>query len=118
MIDADYTAIRSVVERQLEAFQKDDALSAFAFASPGIQAQFQDPERFMAMVKTTYRTVYRPRSVMFEKVTLVRGEPTQIVVFLDGQGKLLRAYYLMEQQADKTWRIAGCYLVSLDEPVV
>jgi hypothetical protein len=34
--DSDRATIRSVVEKQLQAFQKDDAAGAFAFASPGI----------------------------------------------------------------------------------
>jgi len=34
--DSDRATIRSVVEQQLQAFQKDDAAGAFAFASPEI----------------------------------------------------------------------------------
>uniref|UniRef100_UPI00403F8DA0 DUF4864 domain-containing protein n=1 Tax=Microcoleus sp. OTE_8_concoct_300 TaxID=2964710 RepID=UPI00403F8DA0 len=48
--ESDRATIRSVVEKQLQAFQKDDAAGAFAFASPGIQQQFRTAENFMHMV--------------------------------------------------------------------
>jgi Domain of unknown function (DUF4864) len=57
----DRTTIRTVIERQLDAFRRDDAASAFAFASPEIQAAFSTPEDFLAVVKTFYEPVYRPR---------------------------------------------------------
>ncbi|HEY9905388.1 MAG TPA: DUF4864 domain-containing protein [Candidatus Sericytochromatia bacterium] len=110
--ETDRSAIRSVIERQLQAFQNDDAIGAFAFASPGIQMQFVSPENFMHMVKTAYLAVYRPRSVLFEDLALMGGVLTQPVLLLDPEGTLMRALYLMEKQPDATWRIDGCYLVA------
>lgn len=107
----DNAAIHSVIERQLEAFQKDDAAGAFAYASPEIQSQFQTPEIFMDMVKTAYPTVYRPRSVLFESLTTVNGFLTQPVLLLGADGIPVKALYLMEKQSDGTWRINGCYVV-------
>lgn len=112
--ETDHTAIRCVIERQLQAFQNNDAISAFAFASPGIQRQFVSPENFMHMVKSAYPAVYRPRSVLFENLTPIRGVLTQTVLLLDPEGVLLRALYLMEKQSAGTWRINGCYLVPVD----
>lgn len=109
--ETDRIAIRSVIECQLQAFQNDDAAGAFAFASPGIQAQFGTPENFMCMVKTGYTAVYRPRSVLFEDLTTMRGALTQPVLLLDSDGMLVKALYLMEKQASATWRINGCYLI-------
>lgn len=116
--DTDRAAIRSVIERQLEAFQDDDAIGAFAFASPGIQRQFETPENFMHMVTTGYQAVYRPRSVLFEEVTSISGALTQPVLLLDFDGMPVRALYLMEKQADGTWRINGCYLVSIEGQII
>ncbi len=110
----DRTAIRSVIEHQLQAFQNNDATGAFAFASPGIQMQFQSPENFMQMVETAYPAVYRPRSVLFENLTKMRGILTQPVLLLDPEGVLMRALYLMEKQPDGTWRINGCYLIPVE----
>src|SRR6185369_2536882 len=62
---ADRGAIRAVIEQQLAAFQRDDGEAAFAFASPGIRAQFQTAETFMSMVRSGYPPVYRPREVQF-----------------------------------------------------
>ncbi|MEG4580107.1 DUF4864 domain-containing protein [Microcoleus sp. MON1_C5] len=113
--ESDRATIRSVVEQQLQAFQKDDAALAFSFASPGIQQQFRTAENFMHMVKIAYEAVYRPRSVLFENLGTVEGIPAQPVLLLDSEDIPLRAIYLMEKQLDKSWRINGCYLVSLPE---
>lgn len=113
--ESDRATIRSVVEQQLQAFQKDDAAGAFAFASPGIQQQFRTAENFMYMVKNAYQAVYRPRSVLFENLATVEGIPAQPVLLLDSEGIPIRAIYLMEKQFDNSWRINGCYLVSLTE---
>lgn len=111
----DRATIRSVVEQQLQAFQKDDAALAFSFASPGIQQQFRTAENFMQMVKIAYQAVYRPRSVVFENLANAEGIPAQPVLLLDSEGIPIRAIYLMEKQFDNSWRINGCYLVSISE---
>lgn len=118
ILDTDRTAIRSVIEYQLRSFQKDDAVAAFSFASPSIQAQFGDANTFVQMVKGSYPAVYRPRSVLFEDVTEVEGQPTQKVVLMDAQGELIRALYLMEKQPDGNWRIHGCILVPMSEKLI
>ncbi len=107
----DEKAIRTAVEQQLQAFQKDDALKAFSLACPALQRQFRHANRFMQMVKTAYYPVYRPRAVVFEGITQLQNQPAlQIMVMAPG-GWLARAIYMMQQQPDGTWRIAGCQLV-------
>ena len=59
--DSDRNAIRQVIENQLAAFQRDDGSEAFSYASPGIQRRFGTPDNFMAMVRSGYAAVYRPR---------------------------------------------------------
>ena len=112
--DTDRAAIRSVIERQLEALRRDDADGAFAFASPGIRTQFGTAKNFLAMVRASYQPVYRPRSVVFEDITPVEGIPTQQVLLLGPNGEPVRALYLMEKQPDGTWKINGCYLVPIE----
>ncbi|RCJ42415.1 DUF4864 domain-containing protein [Nostoc minutum NIES-26] len=116
--ESDFIAIRSVIESQLEAFQKDNAQDAFAFASPGIQEQFRTPENFMQMVRKHYPAVYRPRSVFFENITIIQSNITQPVLLLSPHGIPLRALYLMEKQPDETWRINGCFLISVEAKIV
>lgn len=114
MNQTDRNTIRSIIERQLQAFQQDDAASAFAFASPGIQVQCGSAENFMQMVRRGYAPVYRPRSVVFEDITTIEGMPAQKVMLMSEQGELVLALYLMQQQPDQSWRIHGCLLVPIE----
>jgi len=112
---ADQNAIRWVIECQLEAFQREDAEGAFAFASPSIQDQFETSEKFMMMVKTAYQPVYRPRSVLFEEITMIEGTPAQKVLMMAAAGELVTALYLMEKQSNNNWRIQGCFLIPVED---
>ncbi|GAB4536402.1 MAG: hypothetical protein Tsb0014_24180 [Pleurocapsa sp.] len=114
----DKALIRQAIERQLQAFQEDDAVSAFAFASPTIQQQFDTPENFMMMVKKGYQAVYCPRSVIFRGFTMVDDYPAQVLILMDQEGNLLQAVYVMQCQSDRSWRIHGCFLVPLDKQVI
>mgnify|MGYP001791055646 FL=1 len=109
-----HNTIRSVVENQLEAFQKDDAELAFALASPEIQVQFITAKNFLNTVKSDYQPVYRPRSVLFEEITMFQGYITQPVLLLAEDGNPVRALYLMAQQSDQKWKIKGCFLVPVE----
>jgi hypothetical protein len=111
LTDADRAAIRTVIERQLEALRQDDAVGAFALASPEIQAKFETRERFMTMVQTWYQPVYRPRLVVFRDLNLLAGQPTQAVLLVGPDGVPVMALYPMQQQPDGVWKTAGCYLV-------
>lgn len=114
----DKIAIRQIIEKQIKAFQRDDAIGAFAIASAAIQEQFVTPDNFMAMVRESYPAVYRPRSVMFRGFTTIDYYPAQIVILMDENGDLVQAVYIMQQHKDHSWRIHGCFLVSMDEQIV
>lgn len=111
MNDTDRETICAVIKQQLSALQRDDAEMAFSFASPEIQSKFGTSANFLLMVKVAYPAIYRPRSVVFDRLALVEGTPTQEVVLLSPDGELVKAFYQMEQQADKTWKIGGCFLI-------
>jgi Domain of unknown function (DUF4864) len=108
--EPDRNAIRGVIEAQLKAFQADDGETAFGFASPAIQEMFGNPTRFLAMVKTGYMPVYRPREVRFQRLVLHQGEPVQPVLLVGPDLEVVTAYYAMQRQPDGTWRINGCIL--------
>lgn len=109
---ADQAAIRTVITRQLDAFRQDDAVTAFSFASPMIQAKFGTPEVFLHMVKTAYQSVYRPRYVAFKDLQRSQGVPTQPVFLIGPDGVPVTAMYIMQKQPDDTWKIDGCYLLA------
>jgi hypothetical protein len=110
----DAQAVRQVIEAQLDAFRKGDAVRAFSYATPVIRSMFETPDNFMRMVQSQYPMVYRPASVTFGEARVIDGQLTQMVVFTDAEANRWLALYPM--QADgATWRIDGC-LVELVEP--
>ena len=108
--EADQGAIRGVIERQIEAFRRDDAVAAYAQAAPGIQRLFPSEEAFMGMVREGYAPVYRPKEFSFRETGESAAGPTQAVRIRDAQGVDWTAIYTLEKQADGTWRISGCTL--------
>ena len=108
---ADATAIHTVIASQLDAFRRDDADGAFAFAAPSIQSLFGNPGTFLAMVQKAYRPVYRPRSVDFSTLSDDSGEVVQLVELIGPDGLAYTARYTMEREADGSWRISGCSLL-------
>lgn len=112
---ADRGAIRDIIRRQIEAFRHDDGEAAFAFASPMIRGMFGTPANFMAMVRQSYRPVYRPRDVRFDELVLMRGKPVQRVILVGPDQKVVVALYEMQRQPNGEWRINGCYLLAAEE---
>lgn len=112
---ADQQAIRGVISAQLEAFQTDDGDKAFYYAAPAIQEQFKTVGNFMQMVKNSYQPVYRPRGVIFSELTEMQGFPAQSVLLMAETGEVINAIYLMQQQSSGDWRIAGCFLMPVEE---
>jgi len=108
--EADRAAIRGVIESQIEAFRRDDAAGAFAFAAPNIRERFGTDERFMAMVREGYRPVYRPRTYAMGELKETHVGLTQDVRIQDTEGEDWTAFYTVERQADGSWKITGCYL--------
>jgi hypothetical protein len=108
---ADVYELRAVIQRQIDAFRRDDAHSAFALASPKVQQAFGSPERFLDTVRMAYRAVYRPASVAFLELIVMGGEVVQPVQLTERSGAVWVAYYGMQRQEDGAWRISGCHLV-------
>lgn len=111
----DGSAFAAVIEEQIAAFARDDADAAFALASPGIRRTFVTAERFMAMVRSSFQPVYRPRAYSFDDPAVVEGTPVQPVQVIGPDGRGAIALYRMEQQSDGRWRIAGVTLHPIGE---
>ena len=105
---ADVRDVRSVISAQLDAFARDDAARAFSYAAPTIQAMFQTPEQFVAMVRAGYPVVYRAAAATFLVPQRVGDDIVQGVHLGDADGGVWLATYRLERQRDGAWRIKGC----------
>ena len=101
---------QALIEKQLDAFSRDDAAGAYAEASPEIQSVFPDPDAFMAMVRRGYAPVYRHRSVEFGPAAVEADTIRQEATFVDGQGKVWKAMYRLSR-GPNGWRISACWLL-------
>jgi hypothetical protein len=108
--ESDRSAIRGIIQDQIEAFKRDDAARAFSYAAPALQNMFGSQERFMAMVKEGYKPVYRPRSYTMGEFKDTPDGTSLSVQIQDLEGMDWVAIYTLEQQPDGTWRISGCFL--------
>lgn len=110
LTSADAIEIRAVINRQIDAFKRDDAQGAFALVSPGVQETFRTPERFLDVVRLAYRAVYRPASLAFLDLHVMGEDVVQPVQVTDRSGTVWVAYYAMQRQGDGSWRTSGCHL--------
>jgi hypothetical protein len=108
----DLSEIRAVIHRQIEAFRRDDARGAFDLVSPDVQQAFGTPERFLDVVRVSYRAVYRPSAVVFLELVTLGPDAVQQVRITDRGGQAWLAYYAMQRQRDGSWRTNGCRLVA------
>ena len=109
----DAAAVRDVIERQMEAFRRDDGAAAFALATDGIRQRFGSAATFLDMVRRAYPVVYRPGSVQFENPETIEGTIVQPVRLTDTEGRAWLALYPMQRLPDGQWRINGCQLSRL-----
>ena len=107
---SDRQAIETTIRQQLEAFARDDAKTAFGYATPDIQRMFRSSDNFLSMVRESYQPVYRSAGVQFVRLEAVDGSWVQTVQLVDGEGRVWRALFTMKRQPDRTWKVGGCQL--------
>lgn len=109
----DERKIRTVIQGQLDALAKDDAVKAFSFAAPNVRETFMTAPRFLDMVQRGYPVVYRPASVAFLKAEgNSKGNLAfQRVQMTDQDGVPWLATYSLWRQKNGLWRITGCSVV-------
>jgi hypothetical protein len=105
---------RASIERQLDAFSRDDAAGAYSEAAPQVKAIFPDADTFMLMVRRGYAPVYRHRSVEFGPATVEGDTIQQEATFVDPQGKVWKAIYSLSRGPDGAWLISACRLIEPD----
>ncbi|MEO8675806.1 MAG: DUF4864 domain-containing protein [Casimicrobiaceae bacterium] len=107
---AEWKAIKKVIADQRAALKTGDAAKAFAQASPGIRAQFESPEKFLAMVRTAYDALLAARYVEFLEGAVIEGNVIQPLRLIAPDNSVQVALYTMEKQKDGRWKISGCVL--------
>ena len=107
----DTELMQSVISLQLDAFARDDATTAYAQASPVIQAKFQSKEIFMAMVRQGYPVLIQPQRVEFLGAKETPDGPVFGVQVYARDGSSWIAAYQMVRDDTQTWRINGCQLM-------
>jgi hypothetical protein len=113
----DVAAAQSVIRSQVEAFTRDDAAAAYAYAAPAIHEMFPQADLFMFMVQHSYAPVYRHRSFEFGEARVSDGEVAQRARIVDENGEAWEALYTLEQQPDGSFKIIGCVLLKAGQAV-
>jgi hypothetical protein len=107
---AEEPAIITTIENQFAAFQRDDFLTAFSYASPTIRSVFQNSENFGMMVKRGYPMVHRPANVQMLDQREEPGFVLQRVLVTDQTGRSFLLAYEMVQAGDR-WLIDAVHLL-------
>ena len=105
---AQFSSMQQVIERQLDAFARGDATTAYAQASPLIQAMFPNHDIFMTMVRQGYGALISPAQVDFLGVEETADGPVFGVKIYARDGSLWLAAYQMVLENPEGWRINGC----------
>jgi len=105
-VQAQEDPIEGVISSQIEAFQRDDFVTAFGFASPMIKGVFGTPERFGQMVQRGYPMVWRPADVQYLDQRVAGPFTYQRVLIEDQQGGFHTLEYEMIE-TENGWQING-----------
>lgn len=109
--------IQSVIQQQLDAFNRKDYDTAYSFASRHIQTKFSRPE-FEEMVKDGYPQIARSRRAVFEKITFSETENRAMAtVTITGLDRItITANYRMVRE-DGKWKIDGVMMIHERIPI-
>ena len=102
---------QGVIAAQIEAFQRDDFVTAFSYASPTIKGIFRTPDRFGVMVRNGFPMVWRPAQVEYLEQREVGGVIFQRVLIEDNKGALHALEYQMLPTPDG-WQIDGVQFIA------
>jgi hypothetical protein len=105
---------RAIIERQLDAFERDDAEAAYAPAAPTIKQMFGDAGQFMTMVRDHYAPVYRHRSVEFGAFAESGYQASLQATLVDNDNIVWTALYSLRRVSSGDWLISGCVLTKAE----
>jgi hypothetical protein len=112
--DLTAASLRAIVERQFDAFARDDGEAAYALAAPMIKDMFSDADQFMAMVRDHYAPVYRHRSADFGAFKESGDEASLEATLVDNDNVVWTALYSFRRVSNGDWLISGCVLAKAE----
>ena len=112
--DLTAASARAIVERQFDAFERDDGEAAYALAAPTIKQMFDDADHFMAMVRDHYAPVYRHRSAEFGAFKEEGDEASLEATLVDNDNVVWTALYSFRRVSNGDWLISGCVLAKAE----
>src|ERR1700722_2947249 len=107
----DVATAQGIIRPQVEAFGRDDAVTAYSYAAPAIRNIFPQADIFLGMVQRSYAPVYRHKSFEFGDARVADGKIAQQVHIVDENGEAWEALYTLEPQPDGSVKITGCVLL-------
>jgi hypothetical protein len=105
---------RTVIQRQLDAFQQGDAEGAFAMASPALRAAYSNSDNFMNSVRSGNTPFFQRRITEFDNFVLNGDAAAQSVVVVDNNSNVWNVLYKLSRQPDGAWMIDGVLLSKSD----
>jgi hypothetical protein len=109
---------RALIERQLDAFERDDAAAAYALAAPTIKDMFSDADHFIAMVRDHYAPVYRHRSADFGAFKESGNDASLEATLVDQDNVVWTALYSFRRVPNGDWLISGCVLAKAEASAI
>src|ERR1700734_3674852 len=94
---------RAIVERQFDAFARDDGEAAYALAAPTIKDMFSDADHFIAMVRGHYAPVYRHRSADFGAFKESGNDASLEATLVDQDNVVWTALYSFRRVPNGDW---------------
>jgi hypothetical protein len=109
---ASVMAVRTVIERQIEALRRDDAQTAFAFVAPRLKQRFVDSGSYMRVIREQFAAILTAKAFSFGDMRETSYGTAQVVSLSDPNGEPWLAFFLMDRDASE-WRVANVVLVRL-----
>ena len=116
--DLSAASSRAIVERQFDAFERDDGEAAYALAAPTIKQMFGDAGQFMTMVRDHYAPVYRHRSADFGAFKDLGDEASLEATLVDNDEVVWTALYSFRRAPNGDWLISGCVLAKAEASAI
>ncbi len=106
---------RTVIQRQLDAFQRGDAEGAYALTSPDLKAAYSNSVSFMDQVRSGNTPFFHRRITEFEDFVLNGDRAAQSVVVVDDDSDVGgTSSGQLSRLPDGSWLIDGVILAKSD----